>query len=99
MLAVGVGIILIMAGLAALAYLSFNPPYAEKKALTAFNRATMGVVIILTVLFYLNGKIYLPLSDSLREMMSLIFAFLVELFLLVILFVVRNFWLFKAPRR
>lgn len=100
MVSLGVGVILIMAVLAAFAYVSFTPMYANKKALKAFNQATLVVVVVLTGLLYLNGKTLLPVSsDSLREMVSLIFAFLIELFLLVLLFVVRNYWIFKPPRR
>jgi len=99
MLTIGIMVVLIMASLAAFAYWSFSPKYVDEKAVAVFNRASMMVVVLLTVLFYLNGKTMLPLSDSLREIMSLIFAFCFELFLLVLLFVVRNFWIFKPPRR
>jgi len=99
MLAIAIGVIIIMATLALLAYISFSPQYAEPKALAAFNKATIIVIVALTILFYLNGKTLLPLSSDLKEIMSVIFAFLFELVLVTILFVVRNFWLFKPPKR
>ena len=99
MLAIGIGVIVIMAALALFAYYSFSPRYAEPKALGAFNQASIVIIVFLTALFYINGRMMLPLSDTLREIMSIIFAFCFELVLIAIFFVARNFWIFKPPRR
>ena len=100
MLEVAIGVVVIMAALAIFAYHSFSPQFAEKKAVAGFNKATIIVVVGLTVLFYIKGKVMLPIGDdSLREIMSLVFAFIFELVFLAILFVTRNFWVFKPPKR
>jgi len=98
-MAIGIGLLLIIAAMAFVAYLQFPPQFADKHLVSVFNKFSGGLTVVLCVLFYLNGKMKLPFSEDLKELMAIVFALFLELFLLVIFFIIRNFWMFKPPRR
>lgn len=98
-MAVGLGLLFIIAVMAMVAYLQFPPQYADKRLVSVFNKFSAGLTAVMFILFYLNGRLNLPFSEDLRELMSLIFAVMLELFMLAVFFIIRNFWMFKPPRR
>jgi hypothetical protein len=82
------------------AYVKFPPAFANKKIVNVFNAMTLGVTAILCLLWFLkvhndvgvtNGdKVWLPLACI--ETLG------VEIVLLGIFFLLRNFFIFKPPR-
>jgi len=92
-------IMIVIGFLILFAYLKILPAYASKKLVSTFNKMTIAVVFLLSILFYFNAELNLPLSEDLRKLVAVAGAIGVEIGLLIICFILRNFWIFKPPRR
>ena len=80
-------------------YIKFPPPYATKKLISVFNKMVLAVTLLFCGAFYWNGRLNLPLSDDLREIVALAGAIGIEIVFLTVCFLLRNFWVFKPPKR
>ncbi len=83
------------------AYLKFPPLYVDQKLVRVFNNMVMAVCAVLCLAWFLhirtdwmgtvNDKWWLPVA--------LIGALAIEIVFLGVFFLLRNFWIFKPPRR
>ena len=81
------------------AYLKLLPAFVDKRLITIFNRMVVAVTFLLAAVFFSYARVSLPLSDDLRTLMALAGAIGIEILSLIIFFLLRNFWIFKPPRR
>jgi|TARA_B100001971_G_C18215398_1_gene553466 uncharacterized protein (DUF983 family) len=93
-------ILVAMLGFTALmvwAFFTFSPDYSEKKAVTGFNYAVMGVVGLICVA--LSFKSFVYLNDTKYEEFLPIFLAMVNLMViavgLMVGFLIRNFFIFR----
>ena len=91
-------LLLMISFVAFLAYLKLPPKYGDKKLISIFNKMVLGVVAVICLFVYLNGRINFPFSPMMKEVMAVLAAVGVEIISLVIFFLLRNFWLFKRPK-
>lgn len=84
-----------------LAYLKFPPPYANKKAVNAFDWVVMAVcaIICLSWILDIRGELVHTTDEKLWEPLAVLGALGIEIVFLGVCFVLRNFWIFKPPRR
>jgi hypothetical protein len=84
-----------------LAYLKFPPSYANKKLVSTFDKMVLAVCTLMCVswIFYMRGGLINTAEESLWEPLGVLGALGIEIVFLSICFVLRNFWVFKPPRR
>ena len=82
-------------------YLKFPPPYAKKKFVGAFDTMVMTVctVMCLSWVFYLRGGLVNTPEEKLWQPLAILGALGIEIVFLGLCFLLRNFWVFKPPRR
>ena len=82
-------------------YLKFPPPYAKKRLVSVFNMMVLAVCALLCLVLALN--IYGQYANTDQEdwgvPLAIAGALGVEIVFLVLCFIIRNFWIFKPPRR
>jgi hypothetical protein len=99
-----VGVMCFLGAAIAWAFFAFQPEYANKKALSVFNWSVLGAggMIVLALMFNINMFLNMMSTESAGKY-KLPFeiggALGVEILWLAVMFVIRNFWLFKPPRR
>lgn len=98
MIAFAMTFILLVGIAVAIAFLQMPPKYADKQTLSAFNNVVLGVVLLVCLVLYIHGRQNFPFSDELRNAMALIISVGVEIVLLLVLFLLRNFWIFRVRR-
>lgn len=83
------------------AYLKFPPPYADKKLVSTYNAMTMAVCGVLCIAWFFNIRTNWmdTVNDKWWLPVALIGALCIETVFLGVFFLIRNFWLFKPPRR
>ena len=84
------------------AYLKFPPRYyANKKLVRVYDLMVMGVcaLLILTWVLNLRAEWMDTVNEKWWEPMAIIGALGIEIILLGLFFILRNFWIFKPPRR
>ena len=83
------------------AYLKFPPPFANKKLVSTFDKMVMAVcaMMCLTWVFYMRGGLIHTSSEKLWQPLAVLGALGIEIIFLSLCFVLRNFWVFKPPRR
>jgi len=83
------------------AYLKFPPPYANKKMVSTFDMMVMAAcaVFCLSGFFYVRGGLIHTSEEKLWEPLAILVALGIEIIFLPLCFVLRNFWIFKPPRR
>ena len=83
------------------AYLKLPPRYAEQKLVSTYNKMILIVCFVLCLLLFLNiradwmGSIH----DKWWKPVAIIGTLAFEIVFLGICFLLRNFWVFKPPRR
>jgi len=84
-----------------LAYLKFPPPYANKKMVGTFDAMVMGVCALLCVswVLHMRGELVHTYEEKLWSPLAILGALGIEIVFLSLCFVLRNFWIFKPPRR
>ena len=83
-------IFFIIGALVLFAFLNFPPPYANKKIVKTFNKMVLGVTFIICLVFYLSGRVNLPFSSAMREVIAFAGAVGIEIVFLTICFCLRN---------
>jgi len=83
------------------AYLKFPPAYADAKLVGVFDMMAIGVCAILCLAWALN--IHTDWADTANDKwwtpVAIGGALLIEVVFLAFCFLLRNFWIFKPPRR
>lgn len=95
-------IVLAIIGLAVLfCYLKFPPPFAKPHLLGAFNKMVIAVCAFLCLIWFLyaRGTWAGTAADQWWLPIGLAGALAIEICFLGLCFLLRNFWLFKPPRR
>src|SRR6266550_1769404 len=82
-------------------YLAFPPGYADPKLVGTYNMMVLGVCALFSLIWFLNARatwmgteddkwwFFLAISGSLA----------IEIVFLTLCFLLRNFWIFRPPRR
>lgn len=81
------------------AYLKFPPSFADKKTVAVFDKMVLGVCAFLCLMGYLNIDTAVGVSPDLRKPAAIALALGIEIIFLPICFILRNFFVFKPPRR
>lgn len=83
------------------AYLKFPPQYANKKFVGTFDMMVLGVCVVLcgTWVLYVRGGLSNTPEAKMWEPLAVLGALGIEIIFLGLCFVLRNFWIFRPPRR
>jgi hypothetical protein len=83
------------------AYLKFPPPYANPKLVNVFDMMVLGVCAFLCLIWALNIRTTWmgTINDRWWQPVAIAGALGIEIAFLGICFLLRNFWVFKPPRR
>jgi hypothetical protein len=83
------------------AYLKYPPPYANKKTVRTFDMMVMTVcaVVCLSWFFHVRAGLIHTSAEKLWEPLAILGTLGIEILFLAVCFVLRNFWIFKPPRR
>lgn len=83
------------------AFFSFQPEWANKRALSIFNWSVLAACLMVSAAAAFNVKvIFGPAAYEKWRMPLIAIAGLgVEITFLTVMFLLRNFWIFKPPRR
>lgn len=82
-------------------YLKFDPPYAEKKLVDVFNMMVLSVCGVLCFIWFLKVRIDWmgTENEKLWQPVAIAGALGIEIVFLGVCFLLRNFWVFRPPRR
>jgi len=83
------------------AYIKFPPPYAKKKQVGAFDLMVLGVCGFICLMWTLDIRSSLidgP-DDKWWPPLAIAGSLAIEIVMLGACFLLRNFWVFKPPRR
>jgi len=82
-------------------YLKFPPRYANKKLVNTFDMMVLAVcaVMCVTWVFYQRGDLIHTAEEDWWKPLAILGALAIEIVFLGFCFVLRNFWIFKPPRR
>lgn len=82
-------------------YLKFPPPYAKKRLVEIFNIMVLAVCALLCLVVALNIDSQYANTDeeNLGLPLAIAGALGVEIVFLALCFIIRNFWIFRPPRR
>lgn len=83
------------------AFFAFQPEYANKRALSVFNWSVMGAGAMICLAWILNMKMVLGGEQyaKYKTAFQLIGVLGIECVWLTLMLLIRNFWIFKPPRR
>jgi hypothetical protein len=81
-------------------FFSFQPEYANKRALSVFNWTVLGVCAMMCLAWAFNMKLVLKGEDFVKFKLAFMFIGMlgIECVWLTLMFLIRNFWIFKPPR-
>lgn len=83
------------------AFFAFQPQYANKQQLSVFNWTVIGACTMLCLawLFNVGQALDTEVYDKYRAVFAIGGALGIEIVFLTACFLMRNFWIFKPPRR
>lgn len=83
------------------AFFSWQPPYANKQQLSVFNWSVIGACGMVCLSYVFNMHVLLSAEDleKYRLPLALVGVLGIEIVFLGVVFVLRNFWIFKPPRQ
>jgi hypothetical protein len=82
------------------AYLKFPPPYAKKKLVSVFDMMVLGVCAFICLMWILNVRgEYADTDTEWWQALAVLGALGIEIVFLGLCFLLRNFWVFRPPRR
>ena len=83
------------------AYFIFPPQHANERQVSVFNWSVMGACAMICLGWILNVGTALSGTTSEKYLLSFAVggAILIEIVFLGVCFLLRNFWIFKPPRR
>ncbi|MBI1214784.1 MAG: hypothetical protein GC185_03070 [Alphaproteobacteria bacterium] len=96
-----VGVLFFVGGAVLWAFFAFQPEYANKKQLRAFNWSVIGALAMIILAWAANMAVLLSPEQlqKFRTPFLLIGSLGIESIFLAVMFVLRNFWIFKPPKR
>jgi len=96
-----IGVLVFLGAAVAWAFFAFQPEYANKQQLKAFNWSVIGACAMICFAYILNMSVLLS-AETLRTFripFALGGALGIEIIFLGVMFLLRNFWIFKPPKR
>lgn len=83
------------------AYIKLPPSYADQRLVTIYNRMVLTVCSVLCLIFFLSIRAEWmgSINDKWWKPVAIIGTISFEIVFLGICFILRNFWVFKPPRR
>jgi len=83
------------------AFFAWQPPYANKKQLSVFNWSVIGACAMVCLSYVFNMEVLLQADDleKYRVPFAIGGSLGIESVFLGVIFVLRNFWVFKPPRQ
>jgi hypothetical protein len=100
-----IGLLIFVGAAVAWAFFTFQPEYANKRALSVFNWSVIGAGAMICIAWYFNMHVFLDpknMGESAARKFRMAFALIgslgIESIWLLLMFVLRNFWIFKPPR-
>lgn len=96
-----IGLLVFLGAAVAWAFFAFQPEYANKRALSVFNWSVLAAGAMICAAWIFNMKVLLS-EDILKKWKTpfeIVGALGIEVIWLTLMFLIRNFWLFKPPRR
>jgi hypothetical protein len=95
-----IGVLSFLGAAIAWAFFSFQPQWANKRALSVFNWSVLGACAMICLAWYLNMHVMLKPEyvRKWRVAAILIGVLGIESVWLLLMFLLRNFWIFKPPR-
>lgn len=96
-----IGVLFFVGAAVAWAFFAWQPEYANKKQLSAFNWSVIGACAMICLSWVANMSVLLSAEqlEKFRLPFALLGALMIEIVFLAVMFVLRNFWIFKPPRR
>jgi hypothetical protein len=96
-----IALLIFLGMVVAWAFFAFQPEYANKRALTVFNWTIVGACGMMCLAWAFNVKHVLKSEDYAKfsGAFAIIGALGIECVWMTVMFLIRNFWLFKPPRR
>ncbi len=80
-------------------FVTFKPKYADEYKVSVFNKMVITVVMLLCTIVFFQGRQSLPFSPGMKTVVAIFVSLGLELFLFGMFFFIRNFWIFKPPKR
>lgn len=93
--------LLILIGLAVLwAFFNFPPAWANERAVSVFNWSVIGacVMVIGSWVMYMGMLLPQEVLEKFGWMLTVAGALSIEIVFLFVMFILRNFWIFRAKR-
>ncbi|MCK4945010.1 MAG: hypothetical protein KAI61_04850 [Alphaproteobacteria bacterium] len=83
------------------AYLKIPPSYADQKLVSVYNTMVLAVCFVFCLVFFLYIRVNLmgSINDKWWKPVAIAGSLSIEIVFLGVCFVLRNFWIFKPPRR
>ncbi|MFH1157851.1 MAG: hypothetical protein V1721_03070 [Pseudomonadota bacterium] len=83
------------------AYLKIPPRYADQRLVSVYNAMVLTVCFVLCLVFflYIRANWMGSLDDKWWKPVAIMGSLAIEIVFLGICFLLRNFWVFKPPRR
>lgn len=96
-----VGVLFFLGGAVLWAFFAFPPEYSNKKQISAFNWSVVGACAMICLAFTANMAVLFSPEQlqKFRIPLTLIGVLGIEIIFLSVMFVLRNFWIFRPPRR
>lgn len=96
-----IAVLSVIALLVLFAYLKFPPRYANEKTVGVFDKMVLAVCGVFCLLWFLNARsTWMGTADDKWWIpLGIAGALGIEIVFLGICFILRNFWVFKPPRR
>jgi hypothetical protein len=96
-----VGVLIFLGAAVAWAFFAFQPEFANKQQLKAFNWSVVGACAMICLAWVLNMSVLLSAEqlEKFRLPFALMGALGIEIVFLAVMFLLRNFWIFKPPKR
>ncbi|MCP4354408.1 MAG: hypothetical protein GY793_02005 [Proteobacteria bacterium] len=80
-------------------FVEFSPKYANKHQVSVFNKTVLAVVTVFCIIAFFQGQQNLPFSTLMNTMVAAFISLATEVVLLFFFLLLRNFWIFKPPKR
>lgn len=94
-------VFLIFGALALWVFFSFTPRHADPKQVSVFNWAVLGACALICIGWLMNiGTLLTNVNaEKYLAVFAIMGAVAIEVIFLAVCLVLRNFWIFKPPRR
>ncbi len=96
-----IAVLAIFAALVLYAFFNFQPSYGDRKAVGVFNKTVLAVCAMLCLAWFFGVRLEWKDTPEDEWWLSIAIAgaLAIEIVLLGLCLVLRNFWIFRLPRR